>query len=271
MRFGIAAVALALIALVPLPVSAYIVVLKNGTYVDVGDAYRIAGSQLEYRTPGGGTRSISLHHIDFEGTEMMNGESIDVFVSRASRTLIRNGSAAPAPNRERPRRAEPPTTVTNATLEPYRIEREKADAEYRARNPRPPEPEPEPEPPPAYRARSSEAALDVWRAEARVLRDQLAAEEAQIEVIQVEIAYREANPLQYQLNHRYNYGRNPVYVDPYGYVYPTGPSRADEEMSQLSSRLVDIQIQHQATLVRWESFLERARRAGVPPGVIFDY
>ena len=108
-----------------------------------------------------------------------------------------------------------------------------------------------------------------------MLREQLETEEAQIVAIQEEIAYRQDNPMRYRLSHDYNYGNSPVYAGPYGYYdpygTPYGPTRADGELAQLSSRLVDLQIQHEGTGARWELFLERARRAGVPPGVLLDY
>ena len=277
MRLGIAAVTLVLAMLAPSPASAYIVVLKNGTYVDVGDTYRISGGNLEYRAPGGGTRVIPLFRIDFEGTEMMNGESIDEFVSRATKSLIRGGSPArstPAA-RSRPRRSEPPDTVTNATLEPYRIERERLDAEYRARNPLPAHEADATTKGMSRRARAAAVELDRWRAEAQAIQDQLEAEESQIGAIRDEIAYREANPFKYRLSYEYNYGRAPVIATPYGYYgtagNPAGYVRADEEFAQLNSRLIDLEVQHKATLSRWASFVERARRAGVPPGVIYGY
>jgi hypothetical protein len=278
MRLGIAAVALLLTMLAPAPASAYIIVLKNGTYVDVGDTYRISGSNLEYRAPGGGTRVIPLFRIDFEGTEMMNGESIDEFVSRASKSLIRGGSpttSTPA-SRTRPRRSEPPDTVTNATLEPYRIERERLDAEYRARNPQPAGDElATAAPRSAWRSRTTAPDYERWRAEAQSIQDQLDAERSQIGAIRDEIAYREANPFKYRLSYEYNYGRAPVIATPYGYYgtagNPAGYLRADEEFAQLNSRLIDLEIQHKATLSRWASFVERARRAGVPPGIVYGY
>ena len=54
----------------------------------------------------------------------------------------------------------------------------------------------------------------------------------------------------------------PLYNPPYGTL------RAADEFTQLNSRLIDLQIQHRATLTLWNNFLERARRAGVPPGYL---
>ena len=283
MRIGLIALAAFLGLLMPSQALAYIIVLRNGSYVDVGEAYRLNGDRLEYRYADGSTRVIPVAQIDFPGTAMMNGEPTDEFVNRASRSLIRSELPSPPPPpvvtaTTRPRRTEPEPalTITNATLEPYRAEREREEAEQLKRNPdaawaaarrRPARKER------VVPAGPSTREIDGWRAQADQLRDEIESQEAQIEAIREEIAIRQENPFDYRLSYEYNYGRSPVIGGRYGYYNPYGTSysRADEEMSLLSSRLVDLEIRYQATLVRWNTFLERARRAGVPPGVVLDY
>jgi hypothetical protein len=165
--------------------------------------------------------------------------------------------------------------VTNADLEPYRIERERLDAEYRRRHPevaaaaaaQAPFPAPTHEPSPETPGGFTE---QEWRDQATYFRDQIDAEVAQIDAIRDEVAYRQANPFKYGLSYKYNYGDAPVTVRrgrAYSIYSPGNPTtRAEEEFSQLNSRLIDLEIQHRATVARWNAFQERARRAGVPPG-----
>ena len=47
---------------------------------------------------------------------------------------------------------------------------------------------------------------------------------------------------------------------PYPYL------REDDEIAQLNSRLIDLRIEQRAVVLERNQYLERARRAGVPPG-----
>src|SRR5262249_62207205 len=108
------------------------------------------------------------------------------------------------------------------------------------------------------------------RSAALELEDRVDSEQAQIDAIRNEVTYRQNNPFRYGLSYEYNFGKAPI-IQRGGRFYslsnPLYPSlRADEEFSQLNSRLIDLEIQHRATLLERDRFLERARRAGVPPG-----
>jgi hypothetical protein len=274
MRKGLIAGAFAICLALPAAASAYTVVLRGGERVDVGASYRVVGSALEYTMPSGEVRRLALQRIDMAATARENRETVDAFLDR--------GAAPPAPS-PRPRRvtAPPPAveqaqTVTNADLEAYRVERERADAEYHRTHPDsiPLLTVSRPAPSRAYDAARADDAEWRWRSEAQRLRDRLDAEQSQIDAIQSEIAYRDANPFKYGLSYDYNYPGTPVVSGPgggyYGYSsypdYVTVVPRAEQERGQLASRLIDLQIQHRATLAAWDSFAERARRAGVPPG-----
>ena len=261
---GIALLVLGL--LVPAEASAYTLVMRNGALVDVGESYRLAGSNFEYRGRDGALRRVVLAEVDLAATARANGETVGAFVGRASRNVDPAGGRAAAA------RAEQAVTVTNADLEPFRAERERLDAEYRARNPYAAPPAAA-VPFPAAPAPAVSNALAQWRERARALRLQIDAEQAQIDAIRDELAVREANPFDYGLSYRYNFGNAPVVRSGGGYYgYYAQPNntyfRATEEFAQLNSRLIDLEIQHRATLSLWYNLLEDARRAGVPDGLL---
>ena len=264
LALGIALLVLGL--LVPAEASAYTLVMRNGALVDVGESYRLAGSNVEYRGWDGALRRVVLAEVDLAATARANGETVGAFVGRASRNVDPAGAQVAAA------RAEEPVTVTTADLEPFREERERLDAEYRARNPYVAPPAAA-VPFPAAPAPAVSNALAQWREQARALRLQIDAEQAQIDAIRDELAVREANPFDYGLSYRYNFGNAPVVRSGGGYYgYFAQPNntyfRATEEFAQLNSRLIDLEIQHRATLSLWYNFLEDARRAGIPDGLL---
>lgn len=251
--------------LMPANVFAYTLVLRSGARVDVGDAYRLDGSRIEYVNADGKTQNLNLATVDLQATARENNETVAAFVTRASRR------AAPSARQEGEPGSEPTLTITSADLEPYRIQREQLDAEYEARHP-----EAQQSPIIRYPSRTAQQvryagpSLQQWRDEARIYRDQLDAEQAQIDSLKAQVAERQKNPLDFGLSYRYNFGNAPILVRNgtfYSLTNPLYPSlRADEEFAQLNSRLIDVELQHKATLARYDNFLERARRAGVPPG-----
>lgn len=271
MRWQLPVIALAVLLLSPSISPAYTIVLRGGDRVDIGEFYWLSGSRMTWVTARGERHGVELGQIDLDATSRHNGEAVTAFIDRA----IRRGSAisvplaVPAPQTESETEA---ITITTADLAPLREERER-DAAARPVQPSalPPVGVPRDE---AREEEEARAVEDRWREEARRLREELDAEQAQIDALRSELAYREANPRKYRLSHEYNYGRGTVVVDGRGryrypdYGYTTGSTynRADEEFAQLSSRLIDLEIQHRGTLSRWDAFLERARRAGVPPG-----
>lgn len=271
----IVALAFALL-LVPCTARAYTLVLRNGTRVEIGNAYQLVGSRLEYRDAGGSARAMSLGDVDVDATARANSESVTAFVDRASRgtaPAVMPVATPVLPQVVRVREPESgaaPLTITSQDLEPLRAAREQSDAAYDSLHPN------------ARTARNDDTAVnlgpqftpeeeDRWRAAAQELLDQLEIEQTQIDAIRSEIEFRQANPFNFRLSYRYNYGNAPVFrqadgrfVAPYG--NPAGYLRADEEFAQLNSRLIDLQIQHQGTQAAWDNFAERARRRGVPPG-----
>ena len=269
MRHALGVVLLAVGLLVPVDASAYTLVMRNGALVDVGSAYRLDGSNLLYRGGDGTWRTVALALVDLEATARANGETVGAFVDRASRRADRQVQAGVRPAEP----AAPAVQVTNADLEPYRAERERHDAEYRARNPYAAPPA-APVRFPAASAPPAGQSIEGWREEARALRDQLDAERAQIAAIRREIATREANPFDYALSYRYNYGNAPLVRGGTGAYYGYGSQpylRATEEFAQFNSRLIDLEIQHRATLSRWYNLLEDARRAGIPEKALQIY
>jgi hypothetical protein len=259
-------VLLAVGLLVPADASAYTLVMRSGALVDVGESYRLDGSNIVYRGADGTWRTIAVVYVDLDATTRANGETVGAFVERASR---RPAARAQAPAAEP---AGPSVKVTNADLEPYRAERERLDAEYLARNPYT-APSAAPVPFPAASAPPAGYSVEGWVEEARALRYQIDAERAQIDGIRREISTREANPFDYALSYRYNYGNAPIVRSGGGNFYGYGSQpylRATEEFAQLNSRLIDLEIQHRATLSRWYNLLEGARRAGIPEKYLRD-
>lgn len=270
MRWQLPVIALAVLLFSPSLSPAYTIVLRGGDRVDIGEFYWLSGSRMTWVTARGERHGVELGQIDLDATSRHNGEAVASFIDRA----IRRGSAIAVPLSMPAPRADSETeaiTITTADLAPLREERER-DAAARPVQPSalPPVGVPRDE------AREEEARTveDRWREEARSLREELDSEQAQIDALRSELAYRQANPRKYRLSHEYNYGRGTFVVDGRGryrypdYGYTTGSTynRADEEFAQLNSRLIDLEIQHRGTLSRWDVFLERARRAGVPPG-----
>jgi hypothetical protein len=257
--------------LAPPSASAYTLVLKAGGRVDVGDAYRLDGSSVEYRADGA-VRRVALADVDLQATARANNETVAAFVNRASRPRV----DAPAVARVQVEAAHAPVSVTNADLEPYRVEREQLDAEYYARHPEARYANAEPVADAALPVATDVSPYDEeqWRSQARLLREQAFVEEQQIAALRDEIATRQDRPFDYALSYRYNFGRAPIIFRGgqfYSLSNPLYPSlRADEELSQLNSRLIDLEIQYRATRIRLDDFLERARRAGVPPGWLRD-
>lgn len=271
MRWQLAVIALALLLSSPSPSSAYTIVLRDGGRVDIGEFYWVSGSTVTWVTQHGERRAVDLGRIDLDATSRQNAEAVAAFLDRA----IRRGSAITVPVAASSARTESDLeaiTITTADLAPLREERERDTAARPVVSSALP-----PVGVPRDEARDEEEARNVeerWRDEARRLREEIDAEQAQIDALRSEIAYREANPKKFRLSYEYNYGRGAVVVDGRGgyrypsYGYTTGStySRADDEFAQLNSRLIDLEIQHRGTLSRWDAFLERARRAGVPPG-----
>lgn len=272
MRWKLAVIALLACVLVPSPSLAFTLVLRGGDRIDIGEFYWISGSAVKWVTAAGERRTVELSRIDMDTTARQNGESVTAFVDRA----IRRGLALspPAPMQRPALEPQPEAlTITTADLAPFREERERdAAARQTAPGVLPPVGVPRNEEPEydAYQASVEER----WREEARELRTQLDAEVAQIDSLRYELAYRDANPLKFRFSAAYNYGRGATVVDrrgrvvypSYGYGSGSTYNRADEEYAQMNSRLIDIEIAHQGTVSRWNAFLERARRAGVPPG-----
>lgn len=266
MRYGLGVALLAVGLLVPADASAYTLVMRSGAIVDVGESYRLDGSNIVYRGADGAWRTVAVAYVDLDATTRANGETVGAFVERASRRPAAQAQARAAEP------SAPAVMVTNADLEPYRAERERYDAEYRARNPYAAPPA-APAPFPSASAPAPSPSLEGWREEARALRDQRDAELAQIAAIRREISTREANPFDYALSYRYNYGNAPIVRSGGGNYYGYGSRpylRATEEFAQLNSRLIDLEIQHRATLSRWYNLLEDARRAGIPEQVLID-
>jgi len=268
MRKALAGALFGFVIAVAVPANAYTLVLKSGERVDIGDAYRLEGSRLTY-ADGQRVQHYELATLDLEATARANRETVASFVARASRTSAPSVAAAPARTEE-----QTPLTVTNADLEPLRIERERLDAEYYARNP---DAVRTASAPPTYAARqpyeTSLGAEDLerWRAGFLALQDRVDAQQAQIDAIRSNLAVRGDRPFKYGLSYRYNFGaRAPIAIrngqfyslqnPPYPYL------RADEEFSQLNSRLIDLEIEQQATRLERDRYVERGRRAGVPPG-----
>ncbi len=263
--------------------SAYTLVLRDGVRVDIGEFYWLSGSAVTWVTSRGERRSVDLSRLDLDATARFNGEGISTFIDRAVRRgAVVTAQTAAAARRDAaedfapaasvpPRAAEDePITITTADIAPYREERERSEAERRTSTALPAVGTP-----PVDSGRD-DAAIETeerWREEARALREELDSEQAQIDALFGELAYREANPRKFRLSNEYNYGRGIILADQRGYYrypgrYYSGSSynRADEEFAQLNSRLIDLEIQHRGTLSRWDTFLERARRADVPPG-----
>jgi hypothetical protein len=274
MKRATAAIVFVLALLVATPASAYVLVLKNGARVDVGEAYRMDGSRLAYISAGGAMHIIYLADVDLQATARENGETVAEFIDRASRPrrVAPPSAVAVAPaSAPQPAVDNTPITVTNADLEPYRVERERLDAEYYKTHPKPPAYYPSETQAPVA-DEPSEDVIAQWRDQARQLRDQLDVEQSEIDALSEEIDIRQRNPLKYGLSYEYNFGRAPILVRRGGYYSSTNPLygnlRADDEFAQINSRLVDLQIQHRATLAQWAIFEERARRAGIEPGVL---
>jgi hypothetical protein len=262
MKTGIAVAVLSIGLAVPAPVWAYTLVLRSGERVEIGESYRLDGSHLEF-VYGEVVRRLDLQRVDLAATARANGETVSAFVARATRTVARARQVEAAP-------VDGALTVTNADLEPYRQERERLDAERAAREPRAADPEVEPVADRAPEPGLSRDELEEWRTGYLALQDRVDAQQAQIDDIRASLAYRESRPFRYGLSYRYNFGRGPIrYLNGgyYSYYNPPYPYlRADEEFAQLNSRLIDIEIEQRATVLERDRYVERARRAGVPPG-----
>jgi hypothetical protein len=276
MRICAKALALGLgVLLFAIDARAYTLVFRSGARVEIAGTYRLDGSRLEFRDADGVSRIVQLGEVDVDATARANRESVAAFVARSSERKV-SAPATPAPQpapaarQVEPEESYSSLTITSADLEPLRIARETADAEYDARHPqqaRANEPAPDDQLPPEF-TREEEYA---WRSEAAELRDQIDIEQSQIDAIRAELDLRQNNPMDFRLSYRYNYGNAPVFRQPNGrfvapYGSPSGYLRADEEFAQMNSRLIDLEIRHQGTMTQWTNFLERARRRGVPPG-----
>ncbi len=272
---GSLALGLALL-FVPLTASAYTLVLRNGSRLEIGSTYQLNGDRIEFRGADGFVRAMSLGDVDVDATAHANRESVVAFIDRATQTPVT--AVIPAPAAATQPAARPPAdeysgapiTITSRDLEPLRVAREQADAAYSSLHPNAGRPDPADEVPALGPEFTQDEELR-WRNQAQELREQLDIEQSQIDAIRAELTVRQDNPLDYRLSYRYNYGNAPVFVQPNGrftapYGSPSGYLRADEEYAQLNSRLIDLEIQHRGSLSLWDNFVERARRRGVPPG-----
>ena len=68
---------------VPTSARAYTLVLRSGERVDIGNAYRLNGSRVEYIS-GDRVLRLDLIFVDLQATAVANGETVGAFVGRAS-------------------------------------------------------------------------------------------------------------------------------------------------------------------------------------------
>lgn len=246
----------------PAQASAYTLVLRSGERVDIGDAYRLNGSQVEFAA-GSTVVRLDLRTIDLVATARENNETVGAFVARASSRPL-----APRPQATDVADASSTLTVTNADLEPYRLEREQRDVEAATRGVRANDAV-VPPPPPSGRGLSRDELLE-WRNGFLALQDRVDAQQAQIDGIRDEVDYRSSRPFRFGLSYRYNFGPGPIGYrngSYYSYANPPYPYlRSDDEFAQLNSRLIDLEIEQRATKLERDRYVERARMAGVPPG-----
>lgn len=267
--------ALALVVATPLPGLAYTLVLRTGQRVDIGVEYQLNGSTLVYRTGGGAVQSIALHVVDLEKTAELNHESVDAFVRR--------GMNRPTPTRATQTTAvdgvaDEPVTLTNGDFEAYRIVRERLDSEYQERHPDTGLNVPVPVFPSgqSYGAdgqqRIGGLTESEWRAKANYYADEYFALQAQIDDVAGQIDERERHPFDYGLSYTYNYGARPLSLGAFYNRDYNGPIylRSDVELAALTDRLSILRTRVADIQYRRDIFLERARRAGVPPGWLRD-
>jgi hypothetical protein len=248
------------VALSAAPAYADLLVRRDGLVIDVGGLYHYDGTTIEYLSPSGEVLRVAVTELDLARSAALNGLTSGQLLERAVSTPPLAALDLGA--------GDAVAILTDAELEPFRRERE-ALAET---HPPVPSAEREQLTTATSSGRSEAARLEQWRSEARRLRDRIDAIEAEMAYIEDELVARDENPLDYRLSYEYNHGvaRYDAYYRRGAYSYYGGPRRADAEYYALSERLLDLRGRYEAEQRVWSNFLDRARRAGVPPGYLRD-
>jgi hypothetical protein len=198
------AASLALALLLPLAVSAYTIVMRDGRRIEIPEKFVVTPATLTYEVAPDISITLQMSIIDIEATERANQEPFGSLLRRASEQAATGPSNAVAANAQRSTTASPDSsatpqralrTITNRDLEASRRAREASEAAYERRRRELGLPSlaltrqrAEEE---ASRAReelrrsiSEDAQAEgYWRAQASELRSQLAALNAQIDYV----------------------------------------------------------------------------------------
>jgi hypothetical protein len=285
--------------------NAYTLVMRDGRRVEIPDAFTVTNSTLTYEVSSGIQVTVQLSTVNIGATERANGEAPGSFRSKTAMT------PAPEPSTlSRPRQARPTAnrSITNADLEEYRRMRVASEKAYEKRRQQLglPSREASQRELAAVTDRTHEQLRNkrdqedegeaYWRGRASSLRTEIAANEAQINVVSNRL--REL-PVSYSLgvydtspfgglgyppvngpfpnypvwnpfpNNRRNRGWNrryPRYPQTNVLIAPYDNYDYNEERLALRTQLNELQMQRATLGVRWRELEEEARRAGAYPG-----
>ena len=168
--------------------SAYTVVMRNGRRVEIPNTFTVTKSTLTYETAPGIQVTIQLQGIDIAATERMNRQPAGSLLANANAPVPTQ--AAPAPQT---RRTQAARSITNRDLEVYRRARMEGEKERielglpTAEDRRREVEEIDERTQEQIRNMRSQEELDFWRSRAMELQAQMAANQAQINVMRNQV------------------------------------------------------------------------------------
>jgi len=282
---------LALGLILPVAASAYTVVLRNGSRIEVPGPFTVTLTTFTYEVAPSVNITLQMTSINIEATERANGEPRGSLLKRAQQQMRKEQVATPVNSQTRPRRK----TITTEDLLATRQARLESERNYERRRRELGLPSlsesrrlnAEEEQRVRERARLSqegEARSEAyWRARATELRTQMLTLDAQSGYLRSQLAQLSDSNGSYNnvttiiphlpspviLGPTDIYGQ-PVIIGPGGYGSPvsiySSPDDRTREREALVLRLHEVEAARAALHIRWRLLEEEAQRAGAQPG-----
>lgn len=283
----------AVLLTLPVIVTAYTLVLKDGKRIEVKPQYRIVGELVVFSNPDGHRFSVPLANVSIEETELANGLMPGSFVKNVT---------------EPPKIGEKPSTdqtqndspfvgrvtkkkLTNADFEAYKARRLETERELQRRELARMAADPTYVPSSAVRTDEAErlasamrrerekAKEEYWRSRSRELLTQFQVVEDQIAIVTAQLEQNRNPNLSPPITSIYNppslgitIGSIPIWLGqrPWGssstVVINNQPNLQQTRSMNLQERLTDLLMRRQELIVQYERLLEEGRKAGALPG-----
>lgn len=286
-----------IVVLLPLITPAYTLILKDGRRVEVKDKYRIVSEVAVFTLPEGNRFSLSIDKINIAATELANAGEAGSFIKNATDPpkLTDKQATSDKPNVDEDVIASSRPTarkITNSDFERYKVRREemmkdvanRVSAKAASEPPAAVTPDPKAEHEAAFMAERREREKNkeqYWRSRSKALLTELRVEEEQIVSLQMQIEQGgRFQPPQSTVS-VYN---PPTPVYPYPGVriggIPIGIGNRPQNNGNvvvinpnpnyggrsLQERLVELNLKHQETIIRYQEMCDEARRDGALPG-----